>query len=703
MVQFILLPLLLLVVIPAHVLAQNIDDLAAFDPAAFLLLAATAVVIMLLLVALDRAQGHLPTRRYFSGLVELTFFFVLITGFLLPASASIGMIEAHSVPIDWVHVLMAFVFSYVLALVAASSRRQSLYGIVVAFVAVNMALDSPAIFSLLDRPAAASSGEETGSIFELSSQRNILVMSFDGLPGPAVQDVLKERPDLREKLKDFTFHTGAASTSPATSASIATSLYGNRNYKADYETADELWRFAPEMLITNQLDRADWLVSTYGEYGQLFQRQERAFDALVPRPPPSLLTLLNYSLARSLTRSFVIGGPIGDQLDSLSSHALAGLTGSTFDPAMRFSSHHIPGWKEPLSATGLDFAGYVDKIRVLHSGPVAHFMHFAHTHYPVELDRECRWAGQEKSWYEAHQDYNGEREQVQCALRQMADFVDKLRAIGAYDQSLIILKSDHGEPVSYNDPTTIESFKIRDHPLWGYGRYAPLLAVKDFMVTSAAPSMDEHPVLLDDLAKTLCVRSGIDAECDWYNGFDILGDQWTSIEEAEVSMFIVAAGGESDHRYDTHVPITITRGLEILESLHAALSAEMLQSSVSCAKGLRVESGVPLDNGKSDMQSWLTWHDEGSSFLRVRLDEPCGDARLLLRTEVAGGPARQVQVLVNGDIVDQAPTSTAAGTDTAILDISRAIVGLSGDVVIEVRPIVPAGTNPDRILGVDLN
>lgn len=705
-IQFVLLPLLLLVVIPAHVLALNIDDLATFDPAAFLLLAATAVVITLLLLTLDRIQARLPTRRYLSGLVELALFFVLVTGFLLPASESIGMRDAHSAPIDWMHVLLAFVSAYVLAVVAASSLRQSLYGVVVAFVAVNMALDSPAIFSLL-RPPAAASGPESASIFELSSHRNILVMSFDGLSGPAVQDVLNERPDLRERLEDFTFYTGAASTSPATSASIATSLYGNRNWKADYETVEELWRSAPDLLMTNQLDRANWLVSTYSEYAELFERPERAFGALVPRPPPSPLTLLNYSLARSLTRYFVIGGPIGDQVDSLYSHALARLTGSLFDDTMRFSTPHKPEWKEPMSATELDFVGYVGNLRVVNSGPVAHFLHFTHTHFPVELNRECRWAGQDKSWYDGHQDYEGVKEQLQCALSQMADFVDKLKAIDAYDQSLIVLKSDHGEPVSYNDPTTIESFRIRDHPLWGYGRYAPLLAVKDFMASRAALSMDDHPVLLDDLARTLCVRSGIDADCDWYNGVDLLGNRWTGIEQAGATMFIVAPGGASDFRYDTQVPITITRGSDILESLHAALSAEMLRSPVSCGTGLRVERGVPLDNGQSDMQSWLTWSDEGSSYLQFRLDQPCHDGRLLLGTEVARGAEHDIELLVNGHAVDsrpaEAPIPLAAGTRTAILDISHAIMGLSGDVVIEVRPVEPSGTNPVPIVGLDLD
>ena len=284
-----------------------------------------------------------------------------------------------------------------------------------------------------------------------------------------------------------------------------------------------------------------------------------------------------------------------------------------------------------------------------------------------------------------------------------------LRAVGAYDQSLIILKSDHGEPVSYNDPDTIESFRIRDHPLWGYGRYAPLLAIKNSGVSREAPSFDDHPVLLDDLAKTICVSSGIDVDCARYNGVDVLGGQWTGIGQAEITMFIVASGERSgsDYRYDAHVPITFSRGSDILESLHGALSAELLRSSVSCGQRLRVDRGVPLDNGRSDMGTWLTWRDDGSSFLRFRLDEACRDARLLVGTDAAGAAARDLKVMVNGNAVDDAvPEATGKSVgdnSSALLDISNAMAGLSGDVVIQIQPVGPGHASAVPIVGLDLD
>jgi hypothetical protein len=707
-VQFLLLPLVLFVVIPARVLAENLEDFATFDPAAFLLLAATAFLATLVLLAFDRALARSPIRRYFSGLVEITVFFVLITGFLLPASTSGAMIDPEYASIDSVHVLIAAGLAYVLTIAAMSSLRRSLYLAVLAFVAVNTVLATPAVYSLVNVPATEALGPVARSIFELSNRRNILVLSFDGLPGPAVLEALQERPDLRDRLSDFTFYTGAASTSPGTQASIATSLYGNRNYKHEFATEDELWESAPDMLLTNRLDAAGWLVSTYGEYGRLLRRSDRAFQVLAPRPPPSALSLINYSLARSLTRHFVIGGTIAYQLDGLYSQALADLTGSDFDSASVFSSPHKPKWKQPLSATELDFADYVDKLRVVDSGPVAQFLHFTHTHFPIELDGECRWAGQDKSWYDTHQNFEGVKEQTTCALDQMADYLDKLRRLDAYDESLIILKSDHGEPVWYNDPATIESFRIRDHPVWGYGRYAPLLAIKDYGVTREAPLLNDQPVLLDDLARTICVRSRITVDCDWYNGVDVLGDQWTGIEKTEITMFIVADDtfdDTSDVRYDAHVPITFTRGSEILESLHSVLSDDLLRSSVSCGQQLRVAEGGRLDNGRSDKRSWLTWQDMGSSFLRLRLDQACREARLVVEADV-DERTRNFRVSVNGEPANPSfseGTPSGGETSEAVLDISSAMAGTRGDVVIQIQPLGPGQTNAVPIVGLDLD
>ncbi len=74
----------------------------------------------------------------------------------------------------------------------------------------------------------------------------------------------------------------------------------------------------------------------------------------------------------------------------------------------------------------------------------------------------------------------GAREETFCALTIFADFITKLKVIGVFEQSMIVLKSDHGKPVPYYDPGELEAEAINGHKLWGVGRYAPFLAIKAF-------------------------------------------------------------------------------------------------------------------------------------------------------------------------------------------------------------------------------
>ena len=67
-------------------------------------------------------------------------------------------------------------------------------------------------------------------------------------------------------------------------------------------------------------------------------------------------------------------------------------------------------------------------------------------------------------------------------------------------------------------------------------------------------------------------------DCATYNGFDLLGDNASGMEDSEVTLFIVRSAG-SDYRYSSHEAVTIRWGSDIVESLHVALTGEDPRSS----------------------------------------------------------------------------------------------------------------------------
>jgi hypothetical protein len=187
--------------------------------------------------------------------------------------------------------------------------------------------------------------------------------------------------------------------------------------------------------------------------------------------------------------------------------------------------------------------------------------------------------------------------------------------------------------------------------------------------------------MLDDLAKTLCVNAGVDGDCSAYNGYDLLAGEFEGIGASKVTMFIVK-DSESDSSYDKLDAITISRGSDIIESLHVRLASDALGASVACGSRIDVTSGEKVENGRSDLQSWLTWIDRGASFLLFKQEGPCTAARLLIEDQPG---VKEVTILINGQIIESAE-SAAAVPDGLLVDLSSRLSQASGDVLIEVRP-----------------
>ncbi len=81
---------------------------------------------------------------------------------------------------------------------------------------------------------------------------------------------------------------------------------------------------------------------------------------------------------------------------------------------------------------------YVSLMTVGRARPVYKLLHVGVPHRPVVVDRDCRFIGMTDM---SRQSYT---EQSRCAVRLVVSLLDRARAIGIYDSSLIIVSSDHG-------------------------------------------------------------------------------------------------------------------------------------------------------------------------------------------------------------------------------------------------------------------
>ena len=81
---------------------------------------------------------------------------------------------------------------------------------------------------------------------------------------------------------------------------------------------------------------------------------------------------------------------------------------------------------------------FIDTMSVGRNRPVYKLLHVGVPHRPIVVDRECRFTGLTEMSRESY------TEQSRCAVKLVAAFLDRARALGVYDSSLIIVSSDHG-------------------------------------------------------------------------------------------------------------------------------------------------------------------------------------------------------------------------------------------------------------------
>lgn len=673
--QAIILPALVFLVMPAYLVQENLTELGAVDPRFLLTLlvpaVGTIVVISFGIGVLKRWKSH----RMMLGIMNFLIYFIIFSGFLFPVSTGAGMIDPGYLETDFFNLSICFLLAVGLMVLAPSAAGPAIRIFLILYVVLNFGASA---WRIHDNFQQISHKE---SLSLLSISKNLLVLSLDGISGPAAVSVLKDDPALQTAFAGFTVFDKVAGTSPGTSASTATNLYGNRDFKADFETADQLWAADPEQLLTNLLDREGYEVSTYGVYNHGFGTEQRLHRSTIPQVPAALTNLLSYSMARTMTPILALRGEAEQHLKSMLSAFWT--VPEHVNPRLieNITNSLGPEWKRALSYSGVDFHAYVAGLHRANPAPVAQFLHFTHTHFPVELDRQCRYKGHIPEWYEANQNWQGSRNLETCALTQFSQVLAKLRELGVFENSLVVLKSDHGRPVAYHPEDSLYAAKIRGHSLWGIGRYAPFLAIKPFGPGSGKLQFRSDPVLLDDLARTLCQASGIETDCDQYPGFNLLNPSHDEIESAPATFYVVKSAG-STYRYDTHEAITLHRGKDILESLHTALTDEKLMRSLPCPVQIVVKDFETLDNGYWDRSSWVTWQGTDSAHLQFRPAPSC--PILQIDVNVGDAATKELQVRINGQLsLETMVLPVANGAASIRLELSEA--ELAENVIVELE------------------
>jgi len=139
------------------------------------------------------------------------------------------------------------------------------------------------------------------------------------------------------------------------------------------------------------------------------------------------------------------------------------------------------------------------------------FFHSLVTHDPLKLDADCNIVPQDKVFGFSRVEF------VTCGIRHFAKLLDKLKALGVYDNTMIILSADHGAGYR-NDDFDVVAFSERGISSRILGFASATMLIKPFN-RRGDMKISEAQVSLRDIPKTILAANDIAVEDDPHDAF----------------------------------------------------------------------------------------------------------------------------------------------------------------------------------------
>ena len=314
-------------------------------------------------------------------------------------------------------------------------------------------------------------------IYEFSTKVNVVHIVLDGFQSDIFYDIITEDADYYyEKLNGFVFYKETTGSFPTTyfsiSALLSGKVYDNKTPKNIFIANISKGKTIPNVLYDKGYDVDLIIIGDYlkGKYTNKYYIPIPYGVRKIQYEKDSAALLIDLVLFR-YSPHFVKKIIYNDQLWFFQRmFKRRGLAQNIY-----FSHHDF-------------FHDFIQNMSVKRNKPIYKFLHLMTSHGPTVVNNSCEDAGKVLPW-------NRENLKIQqkCSLDQVIEFIDKLKKLGVYDSSFIILNADHGRGINVKMK---EELKLSDEGIPGYlvGSALPLMAIKlpyskDSLKISSAQTM----------------------------------------------------------------------------------------------------------------------------------------------------------------------------------------------------------------------
>jgi len=318
------------------------------------------------------------------------------------------------------------------------------------------------------RGSIASASSELIQLSRISRNFNIFHIMFDSLQGDMFAEILDEHPELKESFAGFVHFSNHSGYSNWTTLSISAILANKLYFEEVSDTEqrkpiDNIKHWLREESLFRQLGDAGFRVQTLQPgnflcddmpytcmtvamvedqlrpYLQTLDVDEKGHDACWPGG------MICLSLIHARIGDFTLFRVTPIVLKEYIYRQGNWILGSWWKEwHPNIALNNLKNIEKDLILSVAFAKSYTRSLTASHEKPSYQFLHFFPPHKPFILDEDCKLIGDVKNQVVAENQWMRYKKQAICSVRLFARFLDRLRELGVFDNSVIILQSDTG-------------------------------------------------------------------------------------------------------------------------------------------------------------------------------------------------------------------------------------------------------------------
>ena len=514
------LSLLLIVTIPLNL--SRISDYV-YPLELFISLILIALILCLILIVFSILIINIPFKHnVYSFIIGFLLIWVFMMGNFFPVSGIPGPFSLDlSVRLRYI-ILFKLVFSFLFYFfLIKKDKNNYFFRFIYLYVLANI------IFLSLN---IQNDNKNHNYKYSLSNfgNKNLIVLSFDGISGHKIYEEVIKNKKLYKNLKDFKLYKNTVTGAPHTWPSIKIEING----KLENNDSNDI------------LNQKDINTLVYGTYTTALSEKSKGVKQGL---------LQDYSIdfkVNTFFQNYIISS-IGrwgtPAVVILIEPLIYTQIYLDFINLISFNNNNKPNpYNFIKSSPNINLYEY-DEIfeNVTYNenlDNVIRMYHFIFSHWPIKVNENCE---EIKSLDDKISSYDHESIVLKCVSKKIIKFLNNLKNNKVYNNSMIVIKSDHAKPNCIERTHTKDKVSdffgqrkcnkyYKDYPYteklnnnfyWGFGRYKSFIMIKDVNQMKDEIEISDKQVFLHDLSATYCNFFFESNKCDYLNKNNLAEDE----------------------------------------------------------------------------------------------------------------------------------------------------------------------------------